>query len=644
MELKIDILQKSPAFWLNGIRLETKSLRADALLLYVCLSPESTYQRDRLASLLWHDADSDHSRASLRQLIRRLKKTSALLNEMVEFGREKIEINRDSIRTDLDEFCQSHLQKQLDDPITILSLEADEFFTDFVGFSASFDAWIAIFRDRVETQLRQTLSSVFQDPSFPLVRREAAARALSGLDPTHEPSCRFLMQLYAEHGDQGTAIRLYDQLYDRLDQDFDIEPTDETIELIADIKLGRLDFGLSGTSQIKSMQLEQETVPEIVVEGFELGSSSDRTQMIAKVLRYELLAKLSTFREWRLFDVENSDLTGYRLEGLVSEYDDEIVLIATLKRRPEERIIWSERFQISYANWSEAQVLVSRRIALAVNSGVGNDRLNASLSNQFEKQSTFDKWILAQSLILDWKPKESKQGIALLHEILEEVPRFAPAHASLAMGEYLQHITLPGLLRDPDRINRSLHHAQLALELDPLDTRAHLSTAWAYAMKGQHDMGKFHFEQCLGLGPNSIPGRMSCALGYAFSGDLSGACKIVDETLEMSRTLPPYLWGYAQNIWFLDHRLDDAISAGERAGASISNLPAWQAAAYWEAGRRAEAKGAAEKFAADVRKNWFSDIPCDAESITDWFVGCFPLKAEAQSLRLRNGLRSALAT
>src|SRR5690606_1968092 len=73
----------------------------------------------------------------------------------------------------------------------------------------------------------------------PLAEREALARALLNLDPTHEEAVRLLIRARAAVGDVGGALRVYNTLWDLLDAEYDVEPSTETQELIAAIKLGQ---------------------------------------------------------------------------------------------------------------------------------------------------------------------------------------------------------------------------------------------------------------------------------------------------------------------------------------------------------------------------------------------------------------------
>ncbi len=640
MTLKVKVLQKPVTFELDGVHVQLNSRRADALLLYLCLGTAQVHQRDSLACLLWQDADASHSRGSLRQLIRRIRMKCPGIDEVLTVEREQILVDHSRVHLDI-----TALQEALQTPgrgtkLSVLQFDLDDLLADFVGLSTSLDSWVAVTRNRLENNLREALTQVVHATTYATEMRVMAAQSLLNIDPTHEPSCRFLMRSYAESGNPGAAIKVYDDLHARLDQDYDTEPADETADLVAEIKLGHVKPVPAAEIPVAVAQVE--TTPEIFVRDFEFGVQSGRVNELARVFRYELLANLSTFREWRLYDYEPAQQRGYRLEGLLSDGGEDVIFIATLKQEADNRIIWSERFQIGFANWTKVQHRIAQQLSVAVNAGVGSDRLNKCLTNGIEDRTVFDKWVLVQTNLQEWRPDKTDHALHLLQEITDEAPRFSPAHSWFSATENIRHIMYPGILRSQSRLQTSLTHARLAMEIDPLDSRAHLAAAWGCAMIGQYDNSQLHFDRTCDLNPNSILTRMSCALGYAFLDDLPRALAIAEETSQVARSLSPFLWGYLLNIYFLDGQLDKAAEAGKLAGSSIVNLPGWHAAALYEMGDLPGARAAASDFARAVRDNWCVDTPATQEAMIAWLSDCFPLKNPEQSARLQAGLSGAL--
>ncbi len=104
----------------------------------------------------------------------------------------------------------------------------------YEGLDESFDAWIRVQRYRWEDSfvrfLRQKIIAA------DLTEAESAAKTLVAIDPTHEEAHRYLIRLYADSGKTTAALRQYQRLWDTLDDEYDMEPDDETQDLIVSIK------------------------------------------------------------------------------------------------------------------------------------------------------------------------------------------------------------------------------------------------------------------------------------------------------------------------------------------------------------------------------------------------------------------------
>src|SRR5205807_2063063 len=74
------------------------------------------------------------------------------------------------------------------------------------------------------------------------------AAAILNLDPTHEEACRYAMEARAVAGDIAGALRLYKALWDLLDHEYGMEPSPETLHLVARIKLGEFERAPAGTA------------------------------------------------------------------------------------------------------------------------------------------------------------------------------------------------------------------------------------------------------------------------------------------------------------------------------------------------------------------------------------------------------------
>ena len=64
------------------------------------------------------------------------------------------------------------------------------------------------------------------------------------------------------------------------------------------------------------------------------------------------------------------------------------------------------------------QSKIARRLALAVNTKLNDERLNRLADREFPNRSVFENWILAQSLIFGWKQEALDQARELLNGVV----------------------------------------------------------------------------------------------------------------------------------------------------------------------------------------------------------------------------------
>lgn len=636
LKIRLDILRRSPSVKIGETVVRTNSQRGDALLAYLCLSGETAHSRESLACLLWEDASPAKSKGSLRQIIRKLRQAAPGIDDVIEFGRTQVSVNKLAIATDLDFLAGALKAGDLASLPTRYDQPVDDFMADFAGLSGALDSWLSVMRNQVDFSLRDTFARSVFDADAPDLVRDHAARCLLHFDPTNEPACCHLMRGHWAKGDTASALAIYRDLYEALGEEHDSEPSEETQALVVGIQLGQKPERTSFVENAPEL-------PVIYVADLDLRDLDLPSRNLLRILRYELLAGLSSFREWQLFDSLPRNPAFYQLELQAAHDGETMFLIATLRLNPDRRIIWSERFDIRFDTWASVQRLIAKRLALAVNTRINLERLNQRRSAEFKNQELFDDWVLAHSLLGDWDTSKSKVAIDLLDGILRVAPDFASAQSSRANADSVHHLNRPGVYREAARIEQALIHARKAVEIDPLDTRSQLAMGWALAMDGQKEASLLHMETCRELNPCSSLGSLACALGLAFAGEKVRATAIVNETLAMTGTLAPYLWGYVQNIRYLSGDLEGAIDAGHKAGASIANLPGWHAAALWEAGQTGEASIVASKFMDEAQHRWVSETPFSAEALAEWHVACFPLNPNTQSVRLARSLGAALA-
>src|SRR5262245_29761586 len=226
----------------RGQDVRVKSRKSRAVLAFLALNENRHETRERLVGLFWSESEEHKARASLRQTLRELRQT---LSEVGYDGlqTEKLAIEIDPKRLEVDLWAvMREAEQHHAHPLLLNALRAAEsVLAGFEDIDPEFRGWLLAkrqtFQDRLLRGLEIGLASDATEPR----ERKLLAEAVINLDPTHEEACRALMQARAEEGDVPGALRAYKLLWDLLDEEYGMEPSTRTQQLVAEIKQGNIE-------------------------------------------------------------------------------------------------------------------------------------------------------------------------------------------------------------------------------------------------------------------------------------------------------------------------------------------------------------------------------------------------------------------
>jgi predicted ATPase/DNA-binding SARP family transcriptional activator len=247
-------LMGPPRIERDGRVLNVDTRKATALITYLAVTkrPQS---RDALAALLWPEYDQAHARATLRRTLSTLNK--ALAGNWLIVDRERVALDASThIWVDADEFY-SHLEECkrhghpatgvcsacLDPLARAVSLYRDDFLAGFgLRDSPNFDDWQFFQADTMRRDLSNALERLVHGHSIlpDYASAIAYARRWLALDRLHEPTYRYLMQLYAWSGQRATALHQYRECVQVLQKELGVAPLEATTKLYQAIKENQL--------------------------------------------------------------------------------------------------------------------------------------------------------------------------------------------------------------------------------------------------------------------------------------------------------------------------------------------------------------------------------------------------------------------
>jgi len=209
-------------------------------------------------------------------------------------------------------------------------------------------------------------------------------------------------------------------------------------------------------------------------------------------------------------------------------------------------------------------------------------------------------------------------------------------------GALLRFRAVTYMLPDrPAEARATLELAKTAVQLDPVDSRAHLCCGWSYMMALRESEAAPHMQLACELNDNDPWTLLSSAHYDAFCGSIEQARLRAEQSLSLSPA-PSYLeWSYHCIIRFLTGDYAGALEAYDRAHQVVPILPAWRAAALFYLGERQTAQEEAQRLVNGLRSFWVGQSAPTDEVIARWVLQAHPISVGERWNALRHGLRGA---
>ncbi|MBR0773597.1 hypothetical protein JQ625_02010 [Bradyrhizobium diazoefficiens] len=651
-----------------GREVRVKSRKSRAVLGYLALTDRHQETRERLVGLLWSESDENKARASLRQVLHELRETFLEAGyDGLQIEKMLVELDGAGLRVDLLDALREAEVQQAHPLLMSAPGLMETLLAGLDDIDPSFRVWLLAKRQTFHDRILRALEAGLRNAELPVANRRALAEAILSLDPTHEEACRYAMRTRAEEGDLSGALRVYKTLWNILDEEYGMEPSVKTQQLIADIKNGQFEPEIpsvagdpvqrDGTPALAFHEAPNHSPVlsrtaakiAILVDPFSMnGVSADRVHLVTG-FRHHFIACLTKFREWYVGDGsaqppqasgERAAASRYSVAATAYQAGDTISMVLTLRETGSGVYIWSDTFELNLENWFVAQQRIVQRTALSVNVYLSTERLTRVAAAPDVSLDIYDRWLRAQTIIGSFSAEHWRNSIAVLTEAINVAPNFSPCYSALVQLNNTEHLVFPGLFRDLKKARSTLELARTAVQLDPVDSRAQLCLGWSQAMLMQYSEASAHIDLACELNGNDPWTLLSAASCQGFCGNFERGSELVAEALKVSWTPPPLHWPYRAVLQFMRGNYLDAIEGIDRAQNVAKTLPGWKAAALFHLGRTEEARIEASKFLDGIRAGWFGNTPTD-RSIARWFLHAHPIARSEDWERLRDGIGGA---
>lgn len=330
MNIRVKFLG-NPEIYFENTKVEIQQKKIQALFLYLLFNESCT--RDELTSVFWCEYDEESARRNLRNSIYKLK--SIIDKDIITTkGNTYIQINPEfNVSRDIDIFITENSEVRL--------LEMNEFvFLDkfYINHCIEFEKWVTsitnVYEKMLVDRLRNGLKNSIKANDTRYI--EEFSKKIILIDPCNEPAYRSLMNICVNRGSYNEAIRLYKSLEKHLREELDIEPEEETSELLKNIlgmqkikDVGHENINIYYGRMRESLSIIEEYRKFICSEDFsscivcgEIGDG--KTKVIDSFLDSE---RIKDFLEVE-FKLPNKSISYYAIEkiidGLMQKYNIDI--------------------------------------------------------------------------------------------------------------------------------------------------------------------------------------------------------------------------------------------------------------------------------------------------------------------------------
>ncbi|MGW8251216.1 MAG: protein kinase domain-containing protein, partial [Anaerolineales bacterium] len=240
---------------LDGVVVQLSSRPEQSLLAFLLLNAGTAYRREKLAGLIWPDADESNAKGYLRLALwhirRALKDASAHAPDY--FKADKLNI---AFNSELEHWVDAAVLKKGDAKSIQSLLEATSVYQGELlpGF---YDEWAALERESVQAIYERKMSTLLERLLSERCWQETIEQAERwiSMGTTPEQAYRGLMIANAGLGQISAAIAAYQRCVDALKKDLDVEPSDETRRLFEKLCSGQQIFPVGASHSVRGFEL-----------------------------------------------------------------------------------------------------------------------------------------------------------------------------------------------------------------------------------------------------------------------------------------------------------------------------------------------------------------------------------------------------
>ena len=396
------------------------------------------------------------------------------------------------------------------------------------------------------------------------------------------------LEAIAEPGGIMVSRNVYDQVRDKLSFGFE-DMGEQTVKNIArPIGVHRVSLiesstpiSVIGAAAATKTEVSSTNRPSIAVLPFANMSGDPEQEYFADGISEDIITGLSKLR-WFFVIARNSSFTykgkavdikrvsrelgvRYVLEGSVRKGGNRVRITAQLIDAATNNHIWADRYDGDLTDIFALQDEITEKVVGAIEPKLLEAEGIRSQSRSSDDLGAWDMLIQANSLFWRLTKAEGQAAVAILRQVVERYPTYAPGHSMLAfmllVSRQVGWIIMEPQLKEPAAL------AARAAELDDSDPWAHLALGYVAMTRRSTDDAAEEFQRALDLNPNFAAAHGYLGFALALDGRSEQAIDHIEQAIRMSPHDPQNaIFNVAlAAAHYLAGRYTEAVSFGRKA-------------------------------------------------------------------------------
>ena len=227
--------------------------------------------------------------------------------------------------------------------------------------------------------------------------------------------------------------------------------------------------------------------------------------------------------------------------------------------------IWADRYDGDLTDIFALQDEITAKVVAAIEPKLLEAEGIRSQNRSPDDLGAWDMLIQANSLFWRLTKAESQAAVAILRQVVEQYPTYAPAHSMLAFMLLVSRQV--GWIVMERQVNEPATLAARAAELDDSDPWAHLALGYVAFTRRRTDEAVEEFQRALDLNPNFAAAHGYLGFAFTLDGQSEQAINHIEQAIRMSPHDPQnaiFNVGLAAAHYYAG-RYTEAVNCGRKA-------------------------------------------------------------------------------